>query len=54
MAHKFTTSHLEDTLSRFRYYKELAERAIEQVTDEQLVSVLDPEMNSMADEVMPL
>lgn len=48
MAHKFTTSYLEDSLSLFRYYKTLAERAMEQVTDEQLVAVLDPEMNSIA------
>ncbi len=48
MAHKFTTSYLEDSLSLFRYYKTLAERAMDQVTDEQLVAVLDPEMNSIA------
>jgi hypothetical protein len=48
MAHKLTTSYLEDSLSLFRYYKKLAERAMEQVTDEQLVSVLDAEMNSIA------
>jgi hypothetical protein len=45
MAHKFTTSYLEDSLSLFRYYKKLAERAMEQVTDEQLFIMLDPEMN---------
>ena len=33
---KFTTSHLEDSLSLFRYYKKLGEGAIDQVTDEQL------------------
>src|SRR5438445_157107 len=48
MVLKLTTSHLEDSLTLFRYYKKLAERAMEQVTDEQLVSVLDPEMNSIA------
>jgi Protein of unknown function (DUF1572) len=48
MVLKFTSSHLEDSLSLFRYYKKLAERAMEQVTDEQLVFVLDPEMNSIA------
>lgn len=48
MALKFTTSYLEDSLSLFRYYKKLAEGAMEQVTDEQLVSPLDPEMNSIA------
>jgi hypothetical protein len=48
MAHTFTTSFLEDSLALFRYYKKLAERALEQVTDEQLLEVLDPEMNSIA------
>ena len=48
MALKFTTSYLEDSLAVFRYYKKLAERAIEQVTDDQLYSVLDEEMNSIA------
>ena len=45
---KFTTSYLEDSLTLFRYYKDLAERAIAQLTDEQLFAVLDPEMNSIA------
>src|SRR5437588_13089317 len=48
MALKYTTSYIEDSLSLFRYYKNLAERAMEQVTDEQLLTVLDPEMNSIA------
>ncbi len=48
MALKFTTSYLSDSLDLFRYYKTLAERAMAQVTDEQLVAALDPEMNSIA------
>ena len=36
MALKFTTSYVEDALELFRYYKKLGERAMEQVTDEQL------------------
>jgi uncharacterized damage-inducible protein DinB len=48
MALKFTTSYIEDSLSIFRYYKKLAERAMEQVSDEQLRAVLDGEMNSIA------
>ena len=48
MAHKFTTSYLEDSISLFRYYKKMAEGAIEQVTDEQLFATLDAEMNSIA------
>jgi hypothetical protein len=47
MALKFTTSYLEDSLSLFRYYKKLAERAMEQVTDEQLFATLDDETNSI-------
>src|SRR5438552_3753129 len=48
MALKYTTSYIEDGLSLFRYYKKLAEGAMEQVTDEQLLTALDPEMNSIA------
>jgi len=48
MALKFTTSHVEDSLSLFRYYKKLGEGAMAQVTDEQLFAALDPEMNSIA------
>ena len=48
MALKFTTSYLEDSLTLFRYYKKLAERAMEQTTDEQLLAVLDGESNSIA------
>ena len=48
MAHKLTTSYLEDSIALFRYYKKMAEGAIEQVTDEQLFATLDQEMNSIA------
>ena len=48
MALKFTTSYLEDSLELFRYYKNLAEKAMAQVTDEQLTTTLDAEMNSIA------
>jgi hypothetical protein len=48
MAHELTTSYLRDSLALFHHYKKLAERAMEQVTDEQLVTVLDSEMNSIA------
>ena len=48
MAHKFTTSYLEDSIALFRFYKKIAEGAIEQVTDEQLFATLDEEMNSIA------
>src|SRR6266404_1258057 len=48
MALKFTTSYIEDSLTLFRYYKKLAERAMEQVTDEQLFALLDEEANPIA------
>jgi hypothetical protein len=48
MAHRFTTSYLEESLAVLRQYKQLAERAIAQVTDEQLLTALDEEMNSIA------
>ena len=48
MALKLTTSYLEDSLTLFRYYKNMGERAMEQVTDEELAAALDEEMNSIA------
>lgn len=45
---QFTTSYLKDSLDMFRYYKKLAERAMEQVTDEQLFAELDEGANSIA------
>jgi uncharacterized damage-inducible protein DinB len=48
MPHKYTASYIADSLSLFRYYKALGEGAIRQVSDDQLVAVLDSEMNSIA------
>jgi hypothetical protein len=48
MALKFTTSYLEDSIELMRYYKKMAERAMDQVTDEQLYEALDGEANSIA------
>ena len=48
MALEFTTSYIQDALAVFRYYKQLAERAMEQITDEQIFAALDPEANSIA------
>lgn len=48
MALQFTTSYIEDSIKVFRYYKKLAERAMAQVTDEQLYVALDAEANSIA------
>jgi hypothetical protein len=48
MALKFTTSYLEDSLALFRQYKAMTEKAMEQVTEEQLFETLDSEANSIA------
>jgi hypothetical protein len=48
MALQFTTSYLEDSLALFRHYKKLAEGAMAQVSDDQLYTAFDGEMNSMA------
>jgi hypothetical protein len=48
MAHQFTTSHLADSLELFRTYKRQAERAMDQIADDQLFVALDPEANSIA------
>ena len=48
MAHKFSSSYVEDSIALFRFYKKMAEGAMEQVTDEQLFATLDEEMNSIA------
>jgi hypothetical protein len=48
MALKFTTSYLEDSLSLFRYYKNLVDRAMAQLTDDQLLAAPDSESNSIA------
>ncbi len=48
MAHEFTTSYVKDSIALFRQYKRLADRAIEQMSDEQLYTAIDPESNSIA------
>jgi Protein of unknown function (DUF1572) len=48
MALQITTSCLEDALSLFRYYQQLSERAMAQATDAQLLTLIDPEANSIA------
>lgn len=48
MPHQFTTSYIQDATSLFQYYKKLGEGAIAQLSDDQLFSTLDPEMNSIA------
>jgi hypothetical protein len=48
MALKLTTSYIEDSIALFRYYKLLADRAMAQVSDEELFLTLDCESNSIA------
>jgi len=48
MALELTTSYLKDSLAVSRHYKNLAERAMAQLTDEQLLVALDEESNSIA------
>jgi hypothetical protein len=45
---EFTTSYVKDSTDLFRYYKKLADRAMEQVPDEGLFANLDAESNSIA------
>lgn len=45
---KFTTLYIEDALAVFHQYKALGERAMQQVSDEQLFASLDDESNSIA------
>jgi hypothetical protein len=48
MTLKFTTSYLEDAIGVFRHYKQMAEGAMAQVSDKELYTSMDPEMNSIA------
>ncbi len=48
MPHQFSDSHLKDSISLFRYYKGLAERAMAQVPDDALFATLDSQSNSIA------
>jgi len=48
MSHQLTTSYVKDSTDLFRYYKKLAERAMEQCPDEGLFETLDTESNSIA------
>ena len=48
MPHQFSTAFIEDSVSLFHYYKKLADRAMEQLSDEQLFVALDSESNSIA------
>jgi hypothetical protein len=48
MPHEFTTSYIKDSIDLFRYYKNLAERAMAQCPDAALFTILDAESNSIA------
>jgi len=48
MALEFTDSCLADSISLFRYYKNLGDGALAQLSDEKVYTTLDPEMNSVA------
>jgi len=44
----FTTSYTDDARAIFRQYKKMADAAIAQVSDADLIRTLDPEMNCIA------
>jgi hypothetical protein len=44
----FVENYRADALQSFRNYKKMAERAIEQVSDEEFFALIDPEANSIA------
>jgi len=48
MPHQLTNSYVKDSIELFRYYKKLAERAIEQCPDDGLFAALDTESNCIA------
>jgi hypothetical protein len=48
MSQSFTEQYLADAISWFRAYKELGERALVQVSNEELFTKLDNESNSIA------
>jgi Protein of unknown function (DUF1572) len=48
MEQSFTKHYIEDALSSFRVYKKLAEKALDQLKDEEYFVALDEELNSIA------
>lgn len=48
MSDQIITNFHADALQSFRNYKKMAERAMEQVSDEQFSALIDPEANSIA------
>ena len=48
MTEQIIKNHLSDVIESFRSYKKLAERAIEQVSDDEFFRAIDAEANSIA------
>ena len=48
MASEILKNYHSDAVKSFRNYKKMAERAIEQVSDEEYFALIDPEANSIA------
>ena len=48
MSDEIVANYHKDAIQTFRNYKGLAERAIEQVSDEEFFAAIDPEANSIA------
>lgn len=48
MNESLATHYLEDSIASFRAYKKLAEKALEQITDEEFFATIDEESNSIA------
>jgi hypothetical protein len=48
MMDAFRTAYLDDLARTFRYYKALGERALAQVSDDNLHTLVDPDANSVA------
>ena len=48
MQEAFTAHYLNDAIRQFRQLKELAERALAQISDDEIFTALDEEANSIA------
>lgn len=48
MVLQWTTSYVQDSRELFCYYKSLADKAIAQVTEEDMYALLDEDANSIA------
>ncbi len=48
MNNEVAQNYLEDAITAFRNYKQMAEKSIEQVSDEEFFRALDEEANSIA------